>query len=76
MRLFATLARRRRGASSGKPFDLELPQGATLADLLAKLGVPAEEVHLSLVDGRIVHDRDLRLSEGSRVGLFPPVGGG
>jgi len=76
VRLFATLVRYRRGAASGEPFRVELANGAALADLLVKLAVPSKEVHLTLVDGRIVHSMDVRLLAGARVGLFPPIGGG
>lgn len=76
LRLFATLTRYRGDSASAEPFDVSLPDGASLGDLLQKLAIPSEEVHLVMIDGRIVHGRGVRLVGGSRIGLFPPVGGG
>jgi len=76
VRLFATLVRYRAGVASGEPFDLDLTNDATVANAIDALGIPLEEVQLTLVDGRIVHALDRRLADGARVGFFPPVGGG
>jgi len=76
VRLFATLVRYQGGVASGEPFELDLANDATVADAIDALGIPHEEVHLTLVDGRIVHTLARRLADGARVGLFPPVGGG
>jgi len=76
VRLFATLARHRPSTLAGSPFDVTLEETATLTDLVIRLGIPHAKIHLAMVDGRIVLDADLALSDGCRVGLFPPVGGG
>jgi sulfur carrier protein ThiS len=76
VRLFATLVRYRDGAAPGEPFDADLEDDATIGDLLDTLGIPAEEVHLTIVDGRVVHSAHHSLRGATRVGLFPPVGGG
>ncbi len=76
MRLYASLASRAPTQRAGEPFDVEVGQPATVDTLLMKLGVPAADVHLLIVNGRIVHDRARLLAEDDRVGLFPPVGGG
>jgi len=55
---------------------VEVGASASLADLINKLEIPEKDVHLAIVNGRIIHDRSLRLSEADRIGLFPPVGGG
>jgi molybdopterin converting factor small subunit len=62
--------------SSGDAFSVPLPEGATLSDLFSHLGIQPDLVHLTIVNGRILHDRAARLAEGDRVALFPPVGGG
>ena len=62
--------------SSSEAFLVTLAGGMTLSDLLAHLGVPADLVHLAIVNGRILYDRAARLADGDRVALFPPVGGG
>jgi molybdopterin converting factor small subunit len=76
VRLYATLAEHVREASIGEPIDLEISDESSIADLIEGLNIPPGEVHLVIVDGRMVHDRTSRLADGSRVALFPPVGGG
>ncbi|MFC2078129.1 MoaD/ThiS family protein [Candidatus Bipolaricaulota bacterium] len=76
VRLYATLVEFSEDVSAGEPFDLELAEGATLTDLTESLSIPRGAVHLSIVNGRPIHDLAHELAEGDRVGLFPPVGGG
>ncbi len=76
VRLFATLAKYGRGATAGTAVSMNVRAGATLADLLKKLAIPPEEIHLAMIDGRVIQDREIRLREGARIGFFPPVGGG
>ena len=72
VRLFATLRPYMEGACKGL---LEMPKGATIADVVARLDLPDEEIRLIFVNGK--HEkRETVLHEGDRVGLFPPVGGG
>lgn len=77
VKLFATLNRYAplRGELPGTPFDLNLSGGATLADLVKRLGLPAGEVKVAFVNGRI-QPMDTILKDGDEVGIFPPVGGG
>ena len=76
VRLFATLAEGVRDARPAQPFGLELYSGSTVSKLIERLGIDPRDVHLVMIDGRVVHDRDQILSDGARIGLFPPVGGG
>ncbi|MDD5264067.1 MAG: MoaD/ThiS family protein [Candidatus Bipolaricaulis sp.] len=76
VRLHATLTAARPGLRAGEPFPVELPEGAAVSDLVLTVALVPKEVHLVMVNGRIVHDRATRLEDGDRVGLFPPVGGG
>ncbi len=75
IKLFATLTRHVPGAHSGIPWPVNLPEGATIADLIKKLQIPAEEVKVVFVNGR-AHPYDWQLKEGDEVGIFPPIGGG
>jgi len=53
---------------------IELPEGSTLADLLAKL-----EINIAAIcslNGQIEHDFTKQLSDGDEVHIFRPVGGG
>ncbi len=47
-----------------------------LSDILAGLGIPIAEVHFVIVNGEARNPKDVILSEGDRVKLFPPFGGG
>jgi len=76
VRLFATLARHHPRTPAGSSFDVTLEDAATLSDLAAVLGIPRDEIHLAMIDGRTVFDVDSALLDGCRVGLFPPIGGG
>lgn len=54
---------------------MEVKNGTTIGDLLQQLNIPTEKAKLVFLDG--VHaDTGSVLQEGSRVGIFPPVGGG
>jgi molybdopterin synthase sulfur carrier subunit len=64
------------GRPAGAVFSVPLAEGATLVDLFSRLGIQQDLVHLAIVNGRILHDRAVRLADGDRVALFPPVGGG
>jgi len=76
VRLHGSLVAARPGLRAGEPFRVDLPEGVAVRDLILNLALAAEEIHLVMVNGRIVHDRDAPLGGGDRVGLFPPVGGG
>jgi molybdopterin converting factor small subunit len=75
VKLFATLAARRAGAPAGVPFGVELPAGATLADLAQRLDLPADAVKVIFVNGR-ARPLDWKLNPDDAVGIFPPIGGG
>lgn len=69
-RLFATLREGR-----GKVIGVELPDGATAADLALKLGIAPKDIAILLVGGRDAQP-DKPLADGDVVSIFPPVGGG
>ncbi len=69
-RLFATLREGR-----GKVLGIELPEGATVADLAARLTIGRKDIAILLVGGRDAA-LDKPLSDGDVVSIFPPVGGG
>lgn len=54
---------------------IELPDGATVADLLAQLGIEAR-VKLITVNGARVDDRQQALDDGDTVRVFPFAVGG
>ena len=75
VKVFATLGRYIAGRMPGDPFDVELPDGATLADLLRQLGVPQDEVKVAFVNAR-ARPLDWHLQAEDEVGVFPPIAGG
>jgi molybdopterin converting factor small subunit len=76
VRLFATLREYLPAGSSRTSARLEMPSGASIGDVLDRLGIPREAAHLVLVNG--LHEADLqRVLEGGLVlSIWPPVAGG
>ena len=75
VRLYATLRKYSPETGVGEPLILQMPEGAQVADLLARLGVPKGEVKTAFVNNRR-RDEDYQLRDGDRVAFFPPVAGG
>ena len=75
VRLYATLSRYFSNAAPGIPCEIEVPNGATVADLVDWLKLPREEVKLFFVQGR-ARPIDWPLEPGDEVGIFPLIGGG
>lgn len=71
--LYATL--RSFGPEGKGDFKLDIPDGSNVLDVIQKLGMPIEEVKLTMING-VLKEFDYVLKEGDRVGFFPPVGGG
>ncbi len=74
--LYATLAAHAPTGRAGEAFLLDLDEETSVAGLIDRLGLPEQDVHLVIVNGRLVHDRSVPLRSDDRIGLFPPVGGG
>jgi len=66
---------RRFGPRGAGPHEVELPEGATVADLLERLGIPTHVRSIALVDGRLRPGGEA-LREGETVTVFPPLEGG
>jgi molybdopterin converting factor small subunit len=75
VKLYATLSRYFSNAAPGIPSEIEVPNGATVADLVDWLKLPREEVKLFFVKGR-ARPIDWPLEPGDEVGIFPLIGGG
>jgi molybdopterin converting factor small subunit len=74
-RLYASLRKYAPNYSLGEAMKLELPDGTTLTELYELLKVPPDEVKRTFVNG-ISRGPSHPLSDGGRVALFPPIGGG
>ena len=55
---------------------VDLEPGATVAALIAKLGIGAEQVHAVMVNDSAEPDRQRPLADGDSLLLLPPVAGG
>ena len=75
IRLYASLRRYRPDVPLGAEERLLLPPDSTVLDLLAGLGLPAEEVRTVFVNRRVMHP-EVILQAGDRVDLFPAIAGG
>lgn len=75
VKLFATLVRFKDGARAAAPFEMDLPEDASVQDLIDLLKIPAGEAHVIFVNN-IIEDATTKLKNGDVVGMFPPVGGG
>jgi molybdopterin converting factor small subunit len=76
VKLFATLAAYAPVVGlPGKPFTVDLPEGATLGDLVEQLTLPADLVKITFVNA-VAHELDWALKAGDDIGIFPPIGGG
>ena len=75
VKLFATLVRFKDGSRAGRPFEIELPEGSLVQDLIDILRIPAEETHIVFINN-IIEERQSKLKDGDVIGMFPPVGGG
>lgn len=58
---------------------IEVAEGTTVIDVIARFGVPLKMCHLVLVDGHFIpiEQREGRVfSEGETLSIWPPVAGG
>ncbi|HDN81055.1 MAG: MoaD/ThiS family protein [Chloroflexi bacterium] len=76
VRVYASLRRHLPEKYSSNPIELELPEGTTVGEMIEKvLKLPHDSVKVVFVNGKH-SDFDQLLSDGDRVGVFPPVAGG
>jgi molybdopterin synthase sulfur carrier subunit len=76
LRLFASLRKKLPPGSPRGKCDLDLPEGTTVGDVLAQMGIPPKSAHIILVDGDHDRDFDRVLHDGEVLSIFPPVAGG
>ncbi len=73
--LYAALSQYIPDGNKGPIHIVDVEEGTTVNELLRELGVPTQSAKLIFLDG-IHSNLDTILKEGSRLGVFPPVGGG
>jgi sulfur carrier protein ThiS len=79
LKLFATLGDYLPPGARQNQIELALPEGTSVADAIAPLGLPAPLVHLVLVNGVYIApaDRASRLLvDGDALAIWPPIAGG
>lgn len=74
-KLFAILRRHYPHLGIGEPMPVELPEGATVGDLVEHLRLPADQVKVVFVNN-VIREAEHPLADGDELGIFPPVGGG
>lgn len=75
MALYATLTGYHPEKKGTQPFQVKLGEGSTVKDLIDLLSLPQDETSQVFIEGRHAA-RDAVLSEGQRIAIFPPLGGG
>jgi len=75
VQLTATLRVYLPAGASGDSVVLEVPDGATVDQVVHSLRIPPDLERLTVVNGRDAV-ADQRLSEGDVLSLFPPLAGG
>jgi molybdopterin converting factor small subunit len=75
VKLFVTLRPYHPGPNRSVPVEVELPAGATAADLVPALKLPAQLVRHAFINNQ-QHTLETELHDGDKINLFPPVVGG
>ena len=73
--LYGTLSQRVPGYKHSQGIEVELPDGATVNDLLGVLKISESQRAFVAIDGRIQKAND-RIPSGARAQVFQPVHGG
>lgn len=74
LRLFATLRDRLPKENRGVD-KVQLPEGSTVNDLIDRLQISQAEAAVIMVNGKKTSP-DTSLTDGDRLSIFPPIGGG
>ena len=75
VKLYALLRKHHPGPNRSVPLEVDLPEGAVVADLVPALKLPGDIVRSAFINNEAAQLQTL-LKDGDQVGLFPPVVGG
>ena len=75
VKLFATLRKYMPPGSAGDTLTVDVADDATVADLVARLGIPLEHARMAVAAGEQL-DLAAPLPAGVEINLFPPLAGG
>ena len=75
VKLFATLRKYMPAGTTGDTLTVDVPADATVADLVASLGIPLEHARMAVAAGEQL-DLAAPVPNGVEINLFPPLAGG
>jgi molybdopterin converting factor small subunit len=75
VKLFATLRKYMPAGVGGDTLTVDVPDGATVADLVARLGIPTDHARMAVAAGEQL-ELTARVPAGVEINLFPPLAGG
>jgi sulfur carrier protein ThiS len=75
VKLYGTLSAGISGYHHDRGIDLDLPEGASINDLLTSLDIAHAKRPVVAIDGRIQKSND-RIPSGAQIKVFQPVHGG
>ena len=75
VKLYGTLSQRFPGYQHSRGIEVEIPDGATVKDLLAHLEIPESQGAVVALEGRILKADDT-IRGGVPVNIFHPLSGG
>lgn len=75
VKLNASLRRFLPAGTAGNVAEVELPDGATVDDVITSLGIPDGHARMAVSDNEQL-EPTTQLRDGQEVALFPPLAGG
>ena len=75
VRLFGTLGKKFAEHDPISGFEIEIPQGASVGDLIDRLDIPKSKIGLVSVQGRLVKAQTT-LQQGDFIRIYRPIFGG
>lgn len=75
VKLYGTLRKKFADYDSAKGFDVEIQDGASIAELVAHLGIPESKIGFVSADGCIVKAGNA-VEDGAVIKIFQPIFGG
>jgi sulfur carrier protein ThiS len=75
IKLLGTLPSHAAGSSSTSETTLDLPDNATVADLVDRLGIPPERIGIATIDGKLARAADAVPAD-AEVKFFQKIAGG
>jgi molybdopterin converting factor small subunit len=75
VKLFASLRKYLPSDARDDTITLDVPEGATVAEIVTRLGIPDEHARMVVCGGRQV-EISTPVLDGQQVSVFPPLAGG